>query len=111
MIGTFAAILIFTMLKEGYEDIARHKSDNELNNKKTQIYSHSKRAFEQVKWAQVKAGQLIKVTKDQDFPADILLLKSDKEEGIVFVDTMQLDGETNLKEKVAPLDTNKMTPD
>jgi len=54
----------------------------------------------------VKVGQLIKVEKDEDFPADILLLKSDKKEGIVFVDTMQLDGETNLKEKVAPKEAN-----
>jgi hypothetical protein len=25
MAGTFATVIIFTMLKEGYEDIARHK--------------------------------------------------------------------------------------
>lgn len=31
--------------------------------------------------------------KDEEFPADIVLLKSDKESGIVFVDTMNLDGE------------------
>lgn len=46
--------------------------------------------------------------KDEEFPSDILLLKSDKKEGIVFVDTMQLDGETNLKEKVAPQATNPL---
>lgn len=33
MIGTFAMVLVFTMLKELYEDIGRWKSDNELNNK------------------------------------------------------------------------------
>jgi len=36
---------------------------------------------------------MIKVIKDEEFPADIVLLKSDKESGIVFVDTMNLDGE------------------
>ena len=35
MIGTFAAILIFTMFKEAYEDYARHKADKDMNNKKT----------------------------------------------------------------------------
>jgi magnesium-transporting ATPase (P-type) len=64
--------------------------------------------FEAIKWSQVKVGQIIKVLKDEDFPSDVLLLKSDKTEGIVFVDTMQLDGETNLKEKVSPKDTNLM---
>ena len=39
----------------------------------------------------------MKVIKDQEFPSDILLLYGSKE--IVYVDTMNLDGETNLKEK------------
>jgi magnesium-transporting ATPase (P-type) len=37
------------------------------------------------------------VKKDQEFPTDLLLLYGTKE--IVYVDTMNLDGETNLKEK------------
>ena len=36
MIGTFSLVLIFTMLKEAYEDYQRYKSDNELNNRATQ---------------------------------------------------------------------------
>jgi len=35
-------------------------------------------------------------------------MKSDKPSGIVFVDTMNLDGETNLKEKTAPKELNTM---
>jgi len=31
MIGTFAAVLVFTMLKEAFEDYQRAKSDKELN--------------------------------------------------------------------------------
>lgn len=37
------------------------------------------------------------VKKDQEFPSDLLLLYGAKE--IIYVDTMNLDGETNLKEK------------
>jgi phospholipid-translocating ATPase len=40
-------------------------------------------------------GELIKVLKNEEFPADIVLVKSDKESGIVFVDTMNLDGEVS----------------
>ena len=39
MIGTFVAVLFFTMLKEAYEDYQRYKSDKELNNRKTFIYN------------------------------------------------------------------------
>ena len=96
MIGTFAAVLVFTMIKEAVEDRQRHKQDNELNNKKTLVYSHKDRQFVPVKWKDVKTGELIKILKDEEFPADIVLLKSDKESGIVFVDTMNLDGEVNI---------------
>jgi magnesium-transporting ATPase (P-type) len=44
------------------------------------------------------------VRKNEDIPADILLLYSANENGIAYVDTMALDGETNLKEKVASID-------
>jgi hypothetical protein len=35
MIGTFALVLFFTMLKEAYEDFQRFKSDREMNSRKT----------------------------------------------------------------------------
>ena len=44
------------------------------------------------------------VKKNEDVPADILLMFSSNETGIAYVDTMALDGETNLKEKVASID-------
>lgn len=44
-------------------------------------------------------GELIKIYKDEEFPSDLLLLKSSKENGMAYVDTMNLDGETNLKER------------
>ena len=39
MIGTFGAVLVFTMLKEAYEDFYRHKSDREMNNKQASVYN------------------------------------------------------------------------
>jgi magnesium-transporting ATPase (P-type) len=38
---------------------------------------------------------MVKILKEEEFPADIVLLKSDKDSGIVFVDTMNLDGEVS----------------
>jgi hypothetical protein len=35
MIGTFVAVLVFTMIKEAYEDYFRHKSDRSVNGTKT----------------------------------------------------------------------------
>jgi len=38
MIGTFAIVLIFTMLKEAFEDVQRHKQDRDLNNKESLVF-------------------------------------------------------------------------
>jgi P-type E1-E2 ATPase len=54
-----------------------------------------------VKWSQIKVGTLVKIEKDTEFPADILLLKSSRDNGVAMVDTLNLDGESNLKEKAA----------
>jgi P-type E1-E2 ATPase len=53
----------------------------------------------EVKWEDIKVGDIVKIEKDKEFPADLLLLSAAKGKDIVYVDTMNLDGETNLKEK------------
>lgn len=44
-------------------------------------------------------GNIVKFEKDQEAPADIVIIHSSNKSGVVYVDTMNLDGETNLKEK------------
>lgn len=39
--------------------------------------------------------------KDEFFPADMILINSDDPQGIAFVETKNLDGETNMKSKFA----------
>ena len=98
MIGTFSAVLVFTMFKELFEDYSRMKSDKEINNSSTSRFDFEKGDFEEITWSEVKVGDIIKVEKDQNFCADLLFLYSRTD--VIFVDTMNLDGETNLKPKV-----------
>ncbi|KAI5955292.1 DNF3 [Candida jiufengensis] len=52
------------------------------------------------KWKNLKVGDIVKIKENEWFPADVLLLAtSDMEKHEAFVETMALDGETNLKSK------------
>jgi hypothetical protein len=45
------------------------------------------------------------VCSDEEIPADLLLLTSNEENGIVYIDTVNLDGETSLKVKRSHMKT------
>ena len=62
MIATFAIVLLFTMIKEAYEDYQRYKMQCEVNRKTTLILGRMKRhrprheQFVETLWSDIKAG-------------------------------------------------------
>ena len=100
--GTFAAVLIFTMFKEGYEDLARHKQDRQMNKKVFLKYSKLISGFVEVESQNVVVGDILKIRENESFPADLVMIATSNIKSIAYVNTMNLDGETNLKEKFLP---------
>lgn len=92
-------VVLVSMIKDAFEDFQRHKSDNEENQKKQQVYNCATGKFEPKPWQDIKVGMLIRVNEDEFFPADLIVLKSSDAKGGLFVETKNLDGETNLKAK------------
>lgn len=49
-------------------------------------------------------GNIIKIKQNEFFPADLIILKTSDPKGACFIETKNLDGETNLKFKTAHKD-------
>lgn len=75
----------------------RFLSDREVNNRQYSVARTG--TLETKRCADIIVGDLVLVKQDQEVPADCILLKSSsKDDGIVYVDTANLDGEVNLKQ-------------
>ncbi|GMJ05724.1 Aminophospholipid ATPase 9 [Hibiscus trionum] len=98
----FPLILVIgvTMIKEGVEDWHRKLQDDEVNNRKTKVHRGGGN-FDHIEWKNLRVGDIVKVEKDEFFPTDLILLASSYEDAVCYVETMNLDGETNLKLKQA----------
>ncbi|GLU20283.1 hypothetical protein SLE2022_364910 [Rubroshorea leprosula] len=92
-----AVVIGATMGKEILEDWRRKRQDIEMNNRK--VKAHRGGIFYDTRWMDLKVGDIVKVERDEFFPADLILLSSSYEDAICYVETTNLDGETNLKLK------------
>lgn len=92
-------VLIISAIKEIVEDIRRKSSDNQLNNSKARVLKGS--SFADTTWVNIAVGDIVRVESEEPFPADLILIASSEPEGLCYIETANLDGETNLKIKQA----------
>ncbi|WBW74039.1 plasma membrane phospholipid-translocating ATPase complex, ATPase subunit Dnf2 [Schizosaccharomyces osmophilus] len=91
-------------------DESKGKGDYSLSDGKTAV--HQQRAmdvidyqavgsgdcqFKKVFWKDIRVGDFVKVSDNEEIPADIVILNTSDPEGICYIETKNLDGETNLK--------------
>ncbi|KAM9231066.1 phospholipid-transporting ATPase IF, partial [Leptosomus discolor] len=105
-------VITVTAIKQGYEDWLRHKADNEVNG--APVYVVRSGGLVKTRSKNIRVGDIVRVAKDETFPADLVLLSSDRVDGSCHVTTASLDGETNLKveyvftDKTGTLTENEM---
>ena len=125
--GTYTTIvpLLFfvtvSMAKEAYDDFRRYRLDKAENRKSASILRpyHAKGIecqqpgrtttkfgnsfiWTEIQWQDIKVGDVVRLERDDPVPSDIVILQTHGTEEVAYVETMALDGETNLKSKQPP---------
>ncbi|KAG8363760.1 hypothetical protein BUALT_Bualt19G0055900 [Buddleja alternifolia] len=100
-----AFVLLVTAIKDAYEDYRRHRSDKIENNRLAWVLSNEEKKFQQKKWKHICVGEIIKVSGNETLPCDMVLLCTSDNTGVAYVQTTNLDGESNLKTRYAKQET------
>ena len=95
-------VLGVTAIKDAFEDRRRFVSDKRVNNSTCRIYKSSVGRYIKCSWKDIKVGDLVHLSCNEMIPADILILRSSDDHGLCYIDTQNLDGEANLKQREVP---------
>ncbi|KAL3516320.1 hypothetical protein ACH5RR_023222 [Cinchona calisaya] len=104
-----AFVLLVTAVKDAYEDYRRHRSDKIENNRLAWVLVND--SFQQKKWKDIRAGEIIKISANDSLPCDMVLLSTSDPTGVAYVQTINLDGESNLKTRYAKQETHMKNPE
>jgi phospholipid-translocating ATPase len=76
-----------------------NKLNKEKSNVDMSINPDKKKGWKKVPWKDVRVGDIILLSANENIPADIVILSTSEEENECYVETKNLDGETTLKRR------------
>ena len=83
-----------------YDDLTRWQSDRKFNNRLIEVYLNGE--WQRIPSQNICVGDLIRINRDQESPCDIVLLYCSSKNGIAYVQTTNIDGESDYKRRFVP---------
>jgi phospholipid-translocating P-type ATPase (flippase) len=94
-------VIAISAVREAVEDFFRWRSDQRINSMiahRLSVFPIGQNSeFVDERWDSILVGDFLLIKKDEEIPADVVVVGTSDPDGAAFVDTCNLDGETNLK--------------
>ncbi|KAL6451184.1 DNF1 Phospholipid-transporting ATPase DNF1 [Candida maltosa Xu316] len=92
--------------RKSFDSMASFDADDETNNRRRMSGYHDPfhpriLKFNRSYWKDVKVGDVLRIHNNEEIPADLILLATSDPDNSCYIETKNLDGETNLKVKTA----------
>ncbi|KAI9280211.1 hypothetical protein BC943DRAFT_311124 [Umbelopsis sp. AD052] len=99
------SVLFISAVKDAFEDYQRHTRSWFGKHEPTVVPEELQGKFHHSYSQDVRVGDFLLLRNGDKVPSDCVLLASSDETGVCYVETKDLDGETNLKPRQSMLDT------
>lgn len=93
----------FEQTENPFNDTLRQsfQQQRQQQQRQSSSYRHKTMKFAKKYWKDVKVGDVLRIYNNDEVPADLVILATSDEDNCCYVETKNLDGETNLKVKQA----------
>ncbi|KAG6722658.1 hypothetical protein I3842_03G171400 [Carya illinoinensis] len=96
--GPLIFIFFVSATKEAWDDYNRYISDKKANEKEVWVVRQGIRKL--VRAQNIQVGNIVWIQENDEVPCDLVLLGTSDPQGVCYIETAALDGETDLKTRV-----------